>query len=115
MVCPSQLGIYSMHRLHTLNTIIDTMLCLLTGDYHDCPLERLYQQLTETDADTASHWTEVGNRSGRVRARIEGAEGDGNPVGRTTVATNLDHWELPETKPPTKEHTWAGPRHPAHI
>ena len=46
---------------------------------------------------------------------IEGAEGDGNPIGRPTVSTNLNPWELPETKPPTKEHTWAGPWPPAHT
>ena len=63
---------------------------------------------------TANHWTEVRNPDGNVRGRIEGAEGDGNPIGRTTVSTNLDPWELPETKPPTKEHTWAGPW-PSHM
>lgn len=35
-------------------------------------------------------------------------------IGNTTVPTNLDPLELPETKPPTKEHTWAGPGPPAH-
>lgn len=30
------------------------------------------------------------------------------------MSTNPDTWELPETKPSTKEHTWAGPRPPAH-
>jgi hypothetical protein len=25
------------------------------------------------------------------------------------IATNQNSWELPETKPPTKEHTWTGP------
>jgi hypothetical protein len=51
---------------------------------------------------------------GKIRGRTEEAEGDGNPIGRTTVLTNLDPWELPETKPLTKEHTWAGPWH-QHI
>ena len=46
---------------------------------------------------------------GRVRERIEGAEGNGNLIRRPVVLTNLDPWELPETEPPTKEHTWAGP------
>ena len=45
----------------------------------------------------------------------EGTEGDGNPTGRTTVSTNLDPWELPETEPPTKEHTQAGLRSLAHM
>ena len=61
--------------------------------------ERLYQQLTETDADTANHWTEVGASYGRVRGRIEGTEGDGNPIGRPTVSTNLDPWELLSYQP----------------
>jgi hypothetical protein len=39
---------------------------------------------------TANHWTEVSVLYGRVRRRIEGAEGDGNPIGRPTVSTNLD-------------------------
>ena len=41
---------------------------------------------------------------------IESAEWNGNLIGRPTLSTNPDPWELPETKPPTKEHTWAGPR-----
>ena len=28
-----------------------------------------------------------------------------NPTARPTVSTYLDAWELPETEPPTKEHT----------
>jgi hypothetical protein len=32
---------------------------------------------------TANHWTEVRDLYGRVRGRIKGAEGDGNPIGRT--------------------------------
>ena len=51
---------------------------------------------------TANHWTELRDPYGRVRERSEGNEGDGNPIGRPTVSTNLDSWELPETKPPTK-------------
>jgi hypothetical protein len=73
------------------------------------PSERLYQQLTETGADTPTdkYWTMVGNRYGRVRGRIEGAEGFGNPRGTPTVSTNLNPWELPESKLPTKENTRA--------
>jgi hypothetical protein len=57
---------------------------------------------------TANHCTEVGDPMEEL------GEGDCNPIGRTTVSTNLDPWELPETKPPTKEHTWAGPW-PSHM
>ena len=55
----------------------------------------------------ANHWTEVRDPYG-TWGQIEGAEGDGDPIGRKTVSTNLDPWELPETKPPTKELTWSG-------
>lgn len=46
----------------------------------------------------AKHFTEVRDPYGRVG--IEGTEGDDNLIGRTRVSTNLDPWELPETKPP---------------
>ena len=64
---------------------------------------------------TANHRTEMGDPYGRVRGRIEETEGDGNPIGRPTVSTNLDCWELPETEPPTRQHTQAGLRPLAHI
>jgi hypothetical protein len=50
----------------------------------------------------------------KVRGRIGGTEGDDNPIGRPTVSMNLDPWGPPETKLPTKEHAWPGPR-PQHI
>jgi hypothetical protein len=46
----------------------------------------------------------TGDPYGRVRGRIEGAEGDENPKERPTVSIYLDPRELPETKPSTKEH-----------
>jgi hypothetical protein len=52
----------------------------------------------------ANHWTDVGDPYGRVRGRVEGAERNGNPIGRPTVSPNPDTLELTETKPPTKEH-----------
>ena len=36
----------------------------------------------------ANHQTEYWNPNGGVRGRIEGAEGDCNPIGRTTLSTN---------------------------
>jgi hypothetical protein len=68
--------------------------------------ERLYQQLRQMQIPIVSHWTEVRDPYGRV---TEGAEGNYNPIGTTTVSINLDPLEIPEAKPPTKEHTWAGP------
>jgi hypothetical protein len=37
---------------------------------------------------TANHGTEPGHPNGRVRRRAERAEGDRNPIGRTTISTN---------------------------
>jgi hypothetical protein len=70
--------------------------------------ERLYQQLRQMQIFTVKHRTEVGDQYGRVGGRTEGAEGYGNPIGRTTVSANLDPSELPETKPKTKKHTYMG-------
>ena len=43
--------------------------------------------------------------------RIVGPEEDKNSTGTPTESINLDHWGLSVTGSPTKEHTWAGPRH----
>lgn len=51
----------------------------------------------------AKHWIEVMSPYGRVRRRTEGTEGYCKPMGRTTVSTNWDSSEIPETKPITKE------------
>jgi hypothetical protein len=64
---------------------------------------------------TANHWTEVRDCYERVRGRIEGAERDCNPRGSSTVSNNQYPWEISETKPPTKEHTWAGLWALAHL
>ena len=61
--------------------------------------------------DTHSHALDRGQSPLWKRwGRIEETEGDGDPIGRPTVSTNLDPWELPETKPPTKEQTWSSSR-----
>jgi hypothetical protein len=43
-----------------------------------------------------------------LEEKTEGVEGDCIPIGRTTVSTNPDPLELPETKQRTKEHTYMG-------
>ena len=47
--------------------------------------------------------------------RTEEPEEDMDSTRRPTELTNLNPWGLPETEPPTKEHTWAGPRPPTHM
>lgn len=39
--------------------------------------------------------------------RIEAVEGEGDPIGRPTISTNLEPREHPETEPPTRQATWA--------
>ena len=52
--------------------------------------ERLYQHLTEADADTYSQpLDDLRNHNGRVRGRTKAAEGDCSPIERTTITT---HW-----------------------
>jgi hypothetical protein len=47
---------------------------------------------------------------GRIRGKTEGAEGDYNPIGKTTVSANKrTPLRALRTKQPTKEYTWAGP------
>jgi hypothetical protein len=48
---------------------------------------------------TAYHWIEFRNSYGGVRGRTEGTEEDCNPIGKTTVSTNLGPSELPDIKP----------------
>jgi hypothetical protein len=38
---------------------------------------------------THNHWTEVKDPYGGIGGRIEGAEGEGDPIGRLSVSTNL--------------------------
>jgi hypothetical protein len=51
---------------------------------------------------TPKHCTEVGNLYGRIRGRIEEAEGESDLIGRTAVSTNPDLRELLETKSSTR-------------
>jgi hypothetical protein len=44
---------------------------------------------------------------GGVWGRIEGPEGDRNPIQKPTESINQDPWELLETEAPTREHTQA--------
>jgi hypothetical protein len=83
---------------HKILTLTDTILFVSWLSF-----ERYYQQLAETNVNTYSQsLVEVGDPFGRVRGRSEGAEGDCNPIGRTTVPTNLDPSELPGTQPKTQ-------------
>jgi hypothetical protein len=65
----------------------------------------------------ANHQTEHRDLKGRVRGRLEGAEGDCNPLRRTisTIWTLLPPPELPGIKLPTKEYTWRRPWLQLHM
>jgi hypothetical protein len=65
---------------------------------------------------TANHRTEPRDSSGRVRGRIEVAAEDCNPIGRTTISTNLTTQSSQGLNhPPTKEYTWRNPWLQPHI
>jgi hypothetical protein len=46
------------------------------------------------------HLTEVREPYDSTRRRIEEADGESDPIGKTAVLTNPDPRELPEIKPP---------------
>ena len=46
-----------------------------------------------------------------MRGRTEVADRGANPIGRTTVSTNLGPWKLQETKPKNIHGLVCGPRH----
>jgi hypothetical protein len=108
------LGIYPMCRYYVPDSIAE-------GQERACRQEPgmavLWEALPapEIDAGIANYWTEPRDSFGRARRRTEGAEGDCNPMRRTTISTNQTPSELPGTKPPTKEHTWAVPWLQIHM
>jgi hypothetical protein len=63
---------------------------------------------------TPSHWIEVGDSYGGIRGRIKEAKGEGDPIGRPAVSTNIDSRELLETEP-IQEHTQADLRPLTHM
>lgn len=88
------------------DTVSDSMLCLKTGTQNSCPLRGSFQHLTETDADT--HSQPLDRRWGhlwKIQGNIEVPKSHDNPTGRPKVSTNLDPWQLPETKLPTNTGT----------
>jgi hypothetical protein len=50
-----------------------------------------------------------------MRKELEEDEEEGDPIGRTAVSTNLDHQDLSDTEPPTRQHTSSDMRPPTHI
>jgi hypothetical protein len=91
------------------DTINDTLLCLQTGSWHNCPLRSSTQQLTKIDAETCSQTLDKSSGS-HVEPVWERIKGPGEDRNSRESSINLDPWGLLETEPPTKEHTWAGPR-----
>jgi hypothetical protein len=50
--------------------------------------ERLYQQLTKTDVDTANHWTEVGTHIEELGEGVKELKWIANPY-KEQVSTNM--------------------------
>jgi hypothetical protein len=51
---------------------------------------------------TANNGTWVRDPYVRVRGRIKRGEGSGNHIARLRVSTNLEPWEISESKSPSK-------------
>ena len=64
---------------------------------------------------TPKQWTEAADPCDWIREKLEEAEDDGAPIGRTAVSTSLDPMDLSGTEPTTRQHTLADMRLPTHI
>lgn len=51
----------------------------------------------------------------KITELLEGPKEARDSTGGPTESTNMDPWRLPETKPPTKEQAWVGPRPPVYV
>ena len=66
------------------DTVTDAMMCLQMGHWHDCSLRGPTNWcLRQIKVPTRNHCTE--DPYGRIRGRIEEAEGEGDPMGRPRV------------------------------
>lgn len=73
---------------------------------------------TETNADTYQILCQILDRGlwqRRIGKRNKDPEVIGNPTEGPKESPNLDHWELSEFDPPTKEYTLIGMNFPAHM
>jgi hypothetical protein len=73
-----------------------------------CHSIRLFAHLLERTCSTQTQGprgSAARDPYGRLWGRIADPEGDRNSTGRPRESTNMDPWELSETKPPTKKHT----------
>ena len=71
------------------DTVLDTNKGLLTGAWFGCLLRGpAYTWQIQRWVLSANHWTELNVPSGGARDRTKRAEGDCNPIGKTTIWTN---------------------------
>jgi hypothetical protein len=60
----------------------------------------------------SNQWVEAGDPCGWIVKSLEKAEEDHRKI---SISTNLDPWDLPDTEPPTRQHTAADMSAPIHI
>jgi hypothetical protein len=73
------------------------------------------KQLKESDANIYTQPMDRTQRYWGIMENLEEAEEEGNPIRRLEVSTNIDHQDLSETEPPTRQHTLAGLRLLSYI
>ena len=116
----SEVGPLIMRPIQGRNQSLTLLIILCCACRQEPSIAALWESLPSSwlrqmQIPTDKHWTEFGNPCGRVRGRIEGPQGDGNPTERSTVSINLDPWEFPETEPSTKEDQHRLVQGPQHI
>ena len=112
---PAQAGTHPTHWLQIM-TLLLMPFCPYRQEFIDMTV--LWETLPAADWDRFRYLqSTIGLRLGNpmYEGKDRRAEGDFDPIGKITVWTNPYPSELPETKPPIKEHTWAGPWPPAHM
>jgi hypothetical protein len=81
------------------------MECSQKGTYHYCLMKDPTSSWeSEMQIFVPNQWTEAADPCCWIRAKLEEAEKEGNPVGRSLVSINLDTQDLSDTGPQTRQH-----------
>jgi hypothetical protein len=98
-----------------VGSITSVMMCLQTDVQHGCPLRSPTSSWQwQMQIFRHNQWTEVCDPSGWIREKLKEVE-KSDSIGKPTVSSNLDAWDLSDTKPSIRQHREAGLRPRTHI
>ena len=84
--------------------------------YKQRPIKSVLQKAQQAaERVGCSQWTETGDPCVWIRELLQEAEEEGDPIGRPTISTNLEPWDLSDTEQPTRQHMPVDMRSPVHI